>query len=187
MIDDCNQWMGGVDKADQFISCHCPNPCCRRVWMPIFLHCLVIARVNSFVTAQKTLERQGAKAAQKNLIAEFVESLNDRASAFSCVQSAQRRREVAAAGPKQKQRRMRKSPKLPNDCFKGARSNHVDTVAKETKQKACIHCSCKWKKPRMRATMSCQRCPTSSECIPFVRCTFAKVVLIRVIVKLIEH
>jgi hypothetical protein len=45
VIDDYNHFMGGVDKADQLIQSYRPDIRCRRTWMPIFLHCMDIARI----------------------------------------------------------------------------------------------------------------------------------------------
>jgi len=52
VIYDYNHWMGGVDKADQLISYYKPRIRCRRIWMPLFFHCLDVIRVNSYIIAK---------------------------------------------------------------------------------------------------------------------------------------
>jgi Transposase IS4 len=72
MIDDYNHWMGGVDHADQLISYYRPNLRCVRTWMPIFLHCLDIIRVNSFIVCKKTNKHLK----QKDFLSGWTDALN---------------------------------------------------------------------------------------------------------------
>ena len=54
IINDYNHWMLGVDVVDQLIAYYRPKIRCRRTWVPIFLHCLDILRVNSYVLYKET-------------------------------------------------------------------------------------------------------------------------------------
>ena len=49
-----NHWMLGVDVVDQLIASYQPKLWCQRTWMPIFLHCLDILRVNLYVLYKET-------------------------------------------------------------------------------------------------------------------------------------
>ena len=46
--------MLSVDVVDQLIAYYRPQIRCRRTWVPIFLHCLDILRVNSYVLYKET-------------------------------------------------------------------------------------------------------------------------------------
>mmetsp|Transcript_1528 Transcript_1528/g.3386 ORF Transcript_1528/g.3386 Transcript_1528/m.3386 type:complete len:291 (-) Transcript_1528:1970-2842(-) len=52
IIDDYNNWMGGVDLSNQLISQYKPQFRCRRTWMPLFLQAQDIVRMNSYVAAK---------------------------------------------------------------------------------------------------------------------------------------
>ena len=54
IINNYNHWMLGVDVVDQLIAYYRPKIRCRRTWVPIFLHCLDILRVNSYVLYKET-------------------------------------------------------------------------------------------------------------------------------------
>jgi len=138
MIDDYNHWMGGVDKADQLIAYYRPELRCRRVWMPIFLHCLDIMRVNSYVIS-KSINKKGN---QKDFICEFICALNDRAlsDAYNGKSTRGTRTATATVTPPTKRRRTSKQSELPLMRFSGCVAEHVACFA-TGKQKACIHCA----------------------------------------------
>ena len=54
IVNDYNHWMLGVDVVDQLIAYYRPKIRCRRTWMPIFLQCLCVLRVNSYVLYKET-------------------------------------------------------------------------------------------------------------------------------------
>ena len=54
IINDYNHWMLGANVVDQLIAYYRPTILCRRTWVPIFLHCLDILRVNSYVLYKET-------------------------------------------------------------------------------------------------------------------------------------
>ena len=58
IVDDYNHWMLGVDVADHLISSYRPKICCRRTWMPLFLHCLDVLRVNCYILYRETSRKE---------------------------------------------------------------------------------------------------------------------------------
>lgn len=58
IVDDYNHWMLGVDVADQLISSYRPKIRCRRTWMPLFLHCLDVLRVNCYILYRETSRKE---------------------------------------------------------------------------------------------------------------------------------
>ena len=54
IVNDYNHMMLGVDVVDQLIAYYRPKICCQRTWMPIFLQCLCVLRVNSYVLYKET-------------------------------------------------------------------------------------------------------------------------------------
>ena len=77
MIDDYNNTMNGVDKADQLISYYRPKLRCRRIWMPIMFHCLDLIRINSYIIVNSL----GDGIQQKKYLKEMIEVLLARAMA----------------------------------------------------------------------------------------------------------
>jgi len=49
LVHHYNQWMGGVDVADQRISYFMPTHHCHRNWVPMFIHILAMIRNNCYV------------------------------------------------------------------------------------------------------------------------------------------
>ena len=47
IVDDYNNCMNGVDRADQLIAYYKPNLVCNQTLMPMFLHALDVIRINS--------------------------------------------------------------------------------------------------------------------------------------------
>ena len=52
-VDDYNQFMGGVDIADQYRSYYTTQIVARRNWLPIFFWILDTALLNSFIIYRK--------------------------------------------------------------------------------------------------------------------------------------
>jgi Transposase IS4 len=149
MIDHYNHWMGGVDRADQLIAYYRPNLRCQRTWMPIFLHCLDIIRINAFIIARKADSNLDHKA--------FVAAWIDRLNKMADVNDFQvtRRTTVAHRTPSPpkaagiKRRRMsHTAPQLPACRFNGERAEHLVVMAK-THQKICIYCSYLYQKAKI--------------------------------------
>jgi Transposase IS4 len=137
IIVDYNHWMLGVDKADQLIAYYRANIRCRRTWMPIFLQCLDIMRVNAFVIAKEKNE----KLEQKDFIESFIKAFNERAAAENYAKT-RAAIEIITSPPSagDKLRRMSSTaPSLPPERFVGRRIDHQMIIVK--KQKACVYCS----------------------------------------------
>ena len=60
IIDDYNHWMLGVDVADQMILSYRPQIRCCRTWMPLFLHCLDVLRVNCYIVYREISRKKPA-------------------------------------------------------------------------------------------------------------------------------
>jgi hypothetical protein len=138
VIDDYNNCMGGVDKAYQLMSGYKPRLRCRRTWMPMWLHCLDLCRVNSYIIAK---EKKAVKT-QKDFVCDWIVALNHRAK---FIETARTRRALAELispvnnGPKEKRLRMSHTkPQLPSYRLDGNKEHHLPTLAK--KQKACTYC-----------------------------------------------
>jgi hypothetical protein len=135
-IDDYNNTVGGVDKAYQLISYYRPRIRCRRTWMPMFMHCLDICRVNSYVIA----EAKGVCDSQKDYTLDWIQALNRRAQ-FMDLQATQRATVDFVSPNKATAKRTRMSstnPQLPAYQFQGGPEQHVPYVGKE--QRACTYC-----------------------------------------------
>ena len=77
LIDDYNHWMLGVDLADQLISYYRSKLRCRRTWMPIFLHCLDVLRINSYILYREMSKKRGIPIPKKCCHKKFVLGLID--------------------------------------------------------------------------------------------------------------
>ncbi len=159
MIDDYNHWMGGVDRCDQLISYYRTNFRCRRTWMPIFLHCIDIMRVNCFVIIKHWANLKKQKPPeQKDFLMNFIAALNVRATSMT-FQSTRTRRTLSEeetnfttppSSRGNKRRRMCSvSPQLPARRFTGTRENHCVVVKQEGTQLQCIYCVYLHKKQRI--------------------------------------
>jgi hypothetical protein len=91
IIDDYNNWMGGVDLANQLISQYKPQFRCRRTWVPLFLQAQDIVRMNSYVAAKAL----GYQKEHKQWVCSWIEELNNRANTRE--ENARRTRAAAAA------------------------------------------------------------------------------------------
>ena len=83
--------MLGVDVVDQLIAYYRPKIRCRRTWVPIFLHCLDILRVNSYVLYKETSYNHpdvnnDTIRDHKHFLIEFVNSLIRRGNAETMCQ-----------------------------------------------------------------------------------------------------
>ncbi len=141
VIDDCNHWMLGVDKADQLIA-HCwPNVRCRRIWMPIMFHALDLMRINAFIiynsNAQKKIEH-------KDFVLAWVDKLIERATTTSHArtQSQHERSESVSplTTPPPKKRRISHSvPLLSPSRLVGGSNEHKATHSQT--RSTCKYCS----------------------------------------------
>jgi Transposase IS4 len=173
MIDDYNHWMGGVDRADQLIAYYRPNLRCQRTWMPIFLHCLDIIRINAFIIAKKANNNLD----HKDFVAAWIDRLNKMAD-VSDFQVTRRTVVHKTPSPPQeggnrrqkKRRRMsHTAPQLPDCRFNGTKAEHLVVMAKSG-QNICIYCSYLFQKakidgvhpdvlpPRRKVRRSCLAC-----------------------------
>jgi len=138
VINNYNHWMGGVDLADQLIAYYRPDLRCRRVWMPLLLHCLDVVRINSYIM----MKSRDDTLTHKAFIKDWVCHLNERADAL---QHGPTRAAAALASPpgsgrKIKRRRMsHTNPTLPSIRLVGEKKDHVVTLT--TSQRRCIYCS----------------------------------------------
>ncbi len=139
IVDDYNMWMGGVDKADQFIAYYRPNLRCRRTWMPVMLHWLNVTRINMYIAhlglCQKT-SQVDHKAFLKLTIMAFYSRAIERD------QGSRRRNSPSVTGaPKKKRFRLSATdPKLPESRLKDTDTGpHVLIVADS--QGKCRYCS----------------------------------------------
>lgn len=64
LIDNYNNTMNGVNKADQLISYYRPKVRCRRIWIPLMFHCLNVLRINLYIVC-KSLQSGRGKLDQK--------------------------------------------------------------------------------------------------------------------------
>ena len=67
LINDYIHWMRGVGLADQLILYYWSKLCCRRTWMPIFLHCLDVLRINAYILYREMTKKEGFQY-QKNIV-----------------------------------------------------------------------------------------------------------------------
>ena len=138
VIDNYNHWMGGVDLADQYISYYRPNIRCRRTWMPIFLHCLDIIRVNAYLVAKL----RDPKLKHKTFVVDWIEALNKRADAIEYGNTRQIIASLKTPPSTGKRKRMRMShtrPDLPEYRRYGGRSEHQVCIG--LKQRNCTYCA----------------------------------------------
>ena len=137
VIDDYNHWMGGVDKADQLIAYYKPRIRCRRVWMPLFFHCLDVIRLNSYIIAKHKKQTT----TQKQWVLDVIKQLNQRAD-YEEYQFTRRQAAALATPPStgkgKRQRVSTKTPSLPTRRFAGAKEDHVAVL--DDDQKACRYC-----------------------------------------------
>ncbi len=154
MIDDYNHWMGGVDRCDQLISYYRSNLRCRRTWMPMFLHCIDIMRVNCFVIVRHwaTLQKR-KKPKQKDFVMDLIETLNTRATAMSFQTTRTRgagggnaaettfTTPPPTSGGKKRCRIYGSSPQLPACRFTGTRADHCVVIKEKGTQIRCTYCA----------------------------------------------
>jgi len=141
VIDDYNHWMLGVDKSDQLIAYYRPEIRCRRTWMPIMLHCLDVLRINAYIVYK---ELTGTAAVDhKVFVAEWIETLLDRATSESVRLGTRSRSRSNTPDPFPRQRRRisSKAPSLPACRLTGDRSVHLHVRAPDGNQRACAYCS----------------------------------------------
>jgi hypothetical protein len=141
VIDDYNNCiMGGVDKAYQLISGYKPTLRCRRIWMPMWLHCLDVCRVNAYIIAK---EKKVVKT-QKDFVLDWIIALNHRAKFIETTRTRKAVAELISPvinqnqGKPKKARMSHTKPSLPSYRFSGKPEDHVAVIAK--KQLSCTYC-----------------------------------------------
>lgn len=114
-----------------------PRLRCRRTWMPMWLHCLDICRINSYIIAKEKKEVDN----QKDFVLDWIAALNKRAQFIE----TQRTRTAVAAftspssqGKEKRNRMSAKQPQLPSYRFDGERKDHAQVISKE--QRRCTYC-----------------------------------------------
>jgi len=114
-----------------------PNIQCRRVWMPIMLHCLDVLRVNAYIVCLNGAPDTN----HKKFLVEWIEALLNRAK-FQSTRVTARRNSHDPATPREGRRRRvsSKNPTLPENRLVGSRSVHVEVLAPGS-QKSCAYCS----------------------------------------------
>ena len=142
VINDYNNWMYGVDKADQLISNYRHNLRCRRIWLPLMFHSLDVIRINAFnvfnglVDKEKTIEH-------KDFTMAMVEKFLERLVHFRYMRMTRTTAEMAAEVPnprnKPKRRRMsKKNLRLPPERLFGDAEEHIAVLVK--KRTSCKYC-----------------------------------------------
>ena len=129
--------MGGVDKAYQLMSSLKPRLRCRRTWMPLWLHSLDVARINSYIIAKEKKIYDN----QKDFVCDWILALNRRAKFAESQRTRQAFASLNTPTSSSKKKRIRMSstkPKLPQYRLQGERSDHVKVVTKE--QQGCTYC-----------------------------------------------
>eukprot|EP00957_Ditylum_brightwellii_P189900 14456903-Ditylum_brightwellii.AAC.1 len=85
LICHYNQWIGGVDAADQQIAYFMPIHHCHRNWIPMLLHILAIIRNNCYVIHK---EKYGPKRdGHKLFTLSLIEDLLEKATALAAQES----------------------------------------------------------------------------------------------------
>lgn len=147
VIDDYNHWMNGVDLSDQLIAYYRPNLRCRRIWMPMFFHCLDVVRVNSYIAAKQLgwTCRGDAKKMHKEFVVEWIQSMLKKAITLEV--RATRRQLLLSATPsppstKKRRRTSSKNPMLPLHRLLGDPRDHIKVDAPTQRQ--CVLCSYLW-------------------------------------------
>ena len=81
VINDYNQWMNGVDIADQLIAYYRPKLRCQRTWMPLMFHALDILRINCFIVHERLQKEHDInyRRDHKQFVMDFVSALRKRA------------------------------------------------------------------------------------------------------------
>ena len=155
MINDYNHWMNGVDKADQLISYYRTKLRCRQTWMPIFMYCLDIIRINSYLVC-KHHQRGDNTLEHKDFLEDWVKALNERAVVMDYNRAITRSTECqtfntppSTSGNGSKRRRMsHKTPSLPNGRLYGSLEDHAPVIPLGGRQHRCIYCSYKFNKAK---------------------------------------
>lgn len=77
LVDDYNNWMMGVDLADQLIAYYWSKLRCRHTWMLIMLHCLDVLRINAYILYKQISKQRGIKIPKKYCHKKFLLRLVD--------------------------------------------------------------------------------------------------------------
>lgn len=84
VINDYNQWMNGVDIADQLIAYYRPKLRCQRTWMPLMFHALDVLRINCFIVHEQVQKEHNInyRRDHKQFVMDFVTALRKRAKQY---------------------------------------------------------------------------------------------------------
>lgn len=138
MVDNYNCWMGGVDKAYQLISYYKPRLRCRRTWLPLFLHCMDICVLNSYIISK----HKNVASTHKRFVMDWIKALNTRAD----IHDKQATRKALAVllspptyrDPAKRIRMSHKKPKLPDYRLQGDPQSHL--LVSSATRGGCIYC-----------------------------------------------
>jgi hypothetical protein len=118
--------------------------------MPIFLHCVDIIRVNSFIVCKKV----NKDLKQKDFLSGWIDALNRMADVVDfqmtrrSVLNAKSPPPPAYSADNKKRRRMsHTAPQLPADRLSGPRTDHLVVMGK--KQAFCVYCSYLYQKAKI--------------------------------------
>jgi len=148
VIDDYNQWMGGVDRCDQLIAYYSSNLRCRRVWMPIMFHSLDIMQVNCYV-AYNSMVPPEHKIPHKQFVLAMIEKMMERARSLDwyITRSVHERggqegdnNQTPNNRPSKRLRTSSKDPKLPKERLIGDREDHICTLDASGPRRYCRYC-----------------------------------------------
>jgi hypothetical protein len=133
--------MCGVDVCDQLISYYNMKFRHRRTWVPLFLHCLNVLRVNAYLIHAKLHSKP---LDQKEFIMQMIEALMSRVDAG--YRTRLKRVAESTKSPPERGKRTRLShidPQLPDCRFEGDPEDHVPTVplGKDYTSRRCKMCA----------------------------------------------
>jgi hypothetical protein len=141
VIDDYNHWMNGVDKGDQLTANDRANLRCYRTRMPIFLHCLDIARINAYTI----IKSRKPSLTQKEFLCDWIKALNNRAvvceygNRLSATLAMIGSPPPSASKCNKRHRISHLHPSLPSKRLEGERKDHVATLG--NRQERCRYCA----------------------------------------------
>ena len=135
VIDDYNNWMNGVDKADQLISNYRHNLRCRRIWLPLVFHALDVLRINAFIVFNGLVDKE-KQLDQKEFVMAMVEKMIERAMVFKYEKLTRTTAETASQVPtprpcSKRKRNSRKNLHLPLERLLGSPEEHACVIVKK--------------------------------------------------------
>ena len=135
VIDDYNNWMNGVDKADQLISNYRHNLRCRRIWLPLVFHALDVLRINAFIIFNGLVDKE-KQLDQKDFVMAMVEKMIERAMVFKYEKLTKTTVETVSQVPTphqsgKRKRMSRKNLHLPLKRLLGSPKEHACVIVKK--------------------------------------------------------